>query len=79
MFTKRETKYAADIVARIAQENNVPESQVRMDIKEAIDTGRRNSDPAVQARWAESRYADNETTVEEFILWAAAQVKGRIN
>ena len=69
MYTKKELKRVANIIRQIARENNVPEAQVRKDMKEAMDAGRSNPDPSVQARWREFHYAGDEPTLEEFILW----------
>ena len=50
MYTKRELKRAAGIIRQIARENHVTEEEVRRDMKEAMDAGRNNPDPAVQAK-----------------------------
>lgn len=71
MYTKQELKMAAGIIERIAQENRVPEMQVREEMRAAMEYGRSNPDPAVQARWRSFHYAGSEPTVEEFILWTA--------
>ena len=68
-------KRAAGIIRQIARENNVSEKQVRADMKEAMDAGRNNPDPAVQARWKEFQVTGAEPTVEEFILWTAEMVR----
>ena len=75
MYAKKELKRSADIIKRIARENNVPEERVRADMKEAMNAGRNNPNPAVQARWAGFDFAGKEPTVEEFILWVASQLK----
>lgn len=75
MYTKRELKRAAGIIQQIARENNVTEDEVRRDMKEAMDAGRNNPDPAVQAKWAGFAYAGEEPTLEEFILWMASLIK----
>ncbi len=72
MYTEKELKAAADIIKQIAREHHVSEEQVRLDLQEAMNVGRNNPDPAVQALWATFRYAGAEPTVEEFILWTAA-------
>ena len=72
MYTKRELKRAAEIIKQIARDNNVPEAQVRADMQEAMDYGRKNPDPIAQARWKDFHYAGAEPTLEEFILWVAA-------
>ena len=75
MYTKRELKRAAGIIRQIARENHVTEEEVRRDMKEAMDAGRQNTDPAVQAKWASFEYAGDEPTLEEFILWMAEKIK----
>ena len=65
-------KHAANIIRRIAHKRNVPESDVRAELLEAMNAGRTNPDPAVQAKWAEFHYAGAEPTVEEFIMWVAS-------
>ena len=79
MYTKKELKRAADIIQQIARDNHVTEEDVRRDMKEAIDAGRNNPDPAVQARWKEFQFTGEEPTVEEFILWTAEMVKKTVN
>lgn len=76
MYTKKELKRAAGIIQQIAREHNTSEMQVRTDMKEAMDAGRNNPDPAVQARWKEFQFTGEEPTVEKFILWTAEMVKG---
>ena len=66
---------AAGIIRQIARDNHVTEEEVRRDMKEAMDVGRSNPDPAVQAKWAGFEYAGDEPTLEEFILWMAGQIK----
>ena len=75
MYTKRELKRAAGIIRQIARDNHVTEEEVRRDMKEAMDVGRSNPDPAVQAKWAGFEYAGDEPTLEEFILWLAGQIR----
>ncbi len=76
MYTKKELRAAAGIIKRIAHAHHVPEAQVRADMEEAMNAGKNNPDPAVQAQWATFHYAGAEPTLEEFILWAAAMAKG---
>ena len=75
MYTKRELKRAAGIIRQIARDNRVTEEEVRRDMSEAMDAGRSNPDPAVQAKWAGFEYAGEEPTLEEFILWMVGQIK----
>ena len=71
-------KQAVDrILTKIANKNHVPVEQIKKEIEEAMNSGRNNPDPAVQALWAEFRYAGPEPTVEEFILWVTALAKER--
>ena len=75
MYTMRELKRASGIIRQIAREHNVTEYEVRRNMKEAMDVGRSNPDPAVQAKWSGFEYAGDEPTLEEFILWMAGQIK----
>ena len=75
MYAKKELKRSADIIKRIARENNIPEERVRADMKEAMNAGRNNPNPEVQARWASFDFTGEEPTVEEFILWVASLIK----
>ena len=77
MYTEKERKAAADIIRRVALEYHVPEAQVRFEMEEAMNAGRSNPDPAVQARWAAFSYAGAEPTLEEFLLWTAKQALNR--
>ena len=79
MYTEKELKAAASIIRRIARQHHVSEEQVRSDMTEAMNAGRNNPDPEVQARWATFRFSGKEPTVEEFILWTAGMVKNRVD
>ena len=48
---------------------------MRRGMKEAMDAGRSNPDPAVQAKRAGFEYSGDEPTLEEFILWMAEKIK----
>ena len=69
MYTQEELHYAAGIIRSIALENGVPEAEVRAEMEKAMNYGRHDPDPAVQARWASFHFAGAEPTIEEFILW----------
>lgn len=45
MYTEQELKKAADIIKKVAEDNNVSEDQVRADMQEAMDCGRNCPDP----------------------------------
>lgn len=79
MYAKEELQAAAKVIKEIAQGHHVSEEQVRADLKEAMDIGRSNPDPAVRARWTTFRYAGEEPTVEEFILWATSLTKDKLD
>lgn len=79
MYTPEELRAATKIIQEIARGHKVSEERVRADLKEAMDMGRSNPDPAVQARWTTFRYAGEEPTVEEFILWATSLTKDKLN
>ena len=68
MYTKRELKRAAGLIRQIARDNRVTEEEVRRDMKEAMDAGRNNPDPAVQAKWAGFEYSKDAPTLEKFIM-----------
>ena len=79
MYSELDLKRAAKIIVRIARENNVSEEQVRADMKEAMEAGRNDPDPIVQAQWEDFRFVGKEPTIEEFILWTASRVQCRCN
>ena len=74
MYTKDELDRAAGAITIIAERNGVPESCIRADMMEAINAGRSDPDPRVQAQWADFEYAGPEPTPEEFIAWMAKRV-----
>ena len=78
MFTKAELERASQIISTIAKEHGVPETQVRTEMREAMDAGRKDQTPSVQAQWATIEFAGSESTVEEFILWVAEQAARKI-
>ena len=49
MYSEFDLKRTAQIIVKIARENNISEEQVRADIKEAMEAGRNDPDPIVQA------------------------------
>ena len=74
MYTGREQIRAAGIIRQIALAHQVTEAQVRKDLKEAMDAGRNNPDPLVQAKWKEFAFEGDAPTLEAFILWMAFQL-----
>ena len=78
MFTKAELEHASRIISMISKENSIPEIQVRTEMREAMDAGRKDQTPSVQAQWSTFEFAGSEPTVEEFILWVAEQAARKI-
>ena len=78
MYTKKELNDAKRVIARVARENRVPETWVRAEILAAMNVGRSDPDPEVQAWWARFHYAGAEPTVEELVLWLAALTARRM-
>ncbi len=72
MYTKQELRKAADIIKKVAKDNNVSEEQVRADMQKAMDSGRNSPDPIAQKLWEGFHYAGSDPTLEEFILWVAS-------
>ena len=79
MYSEFDLKRTAQIIVKIARENNISEEQVRADMKEAMEAGMNDPDTVVQAKWDEFRFDGKEPTIEEFILWTASRVKPRWN
>ena len=78
MYSQKELTFAAGIIRQTARDNHVSVAQVRAEMMEAIRTGRSSPDPAVRRKWAFFQFAGEEPTPEEFILWAASQMKGKV-
>ena len=79
MYSEFDLKRTAQIIVKIARENNISEEQVRADMKEAMEAGRNDPDPIVQAQWEDFRFVGKEPTIEEFILWTSSRVGCRCN
>lgn len=75
MYMKGDLRRTAEMIRQIACEHKVTEEEVRKEMKEAMDAGRMNPDPAVQAKWAGFDFEGEEPTLEEFILWMASQLE----
>ena len=71
MYSKAILALAAAVIRQIAQQEGVPETQVRADMYEAMNRARHYGDPSTQAQWSTFRYSGSEPTIEEFIIWAA--------
>ena len=78
MFTTEELKRASEIINLIAAKNHLPEEQIRAELQDAMNCGRNDPDPSVQAHWAGFHYAGPEPTAEEFVLWVSSIVRNAI-
>jgi len=74
MYTQKELIHTKEIIRRVAQAHKVSEAQVRADMMEALNAGKRNQKPAVQARWEAFRDAGTKPALEEYILWIVARL-----
>ncbi len=79
MYTQAELKAATNAIRQVAIEEGIPEWNIRMVMKQAMEIGRRNPDPAIQSRWAGFRYAGPEPTLEEYLLWLTRMMDQEIN
>ena len=78
VYTVEELTRARRAITLLAKRNNVPEEQVRSDLREAINNSFRSTDPNVQAQWAVCEFAGSEPTPEEFIIWISEKVYARL-
>ena len=77
-YTKAELRKAADVITRTAKANGASETEVRNEMRIAMNIGRNDPDPAVQEKWATFRYAGPEPTAEEFIAWCTRLALGKL-
>lgn len=56
-------------ISELAAQLGIPETKIREDMMEAINSSKNNTDPNVQELWKTFHYAGAEPTLEEFILW----------
>ena len=77
-YTKAELRKAADVITSTAKASGVSEAEVRAEMLIAMDEGRNNPDPSVQAKWATFRYSGPEPTAEEFIAWCTRLALGKL-
>lgn len=59
----------------VAAYNNTTVEEVRKEIMIAMEAGRNNPDPAVQALWAQIPHEGDKPTPEEFIAFLSARIK----
>ena len=67
--------HARVIIAEIAEEHDIPESEVCADMLEAMRAGMENPDPEVQKQWIQIPWQGAEPSVEEFIAWMTWKVE----
>ena len=67
--------HAKVVIAEIARDHEVPESEVCAEIMAAMRAGMANPDPNVQKQWSEIPWRGAEPTVEEFIAWTALKAE----
>lgn len=53
------------------------ETYIRRQIRECMEAAMKNPDPKIRAVWASIPRKGKELTEEEFIQWAAGQIKAR--
>ncbi len=74
IMSKQDMKKAEAAVRAIAAKNGVTEEEVRKEMTIAIESGYNNPDPAVQAYWRSTPFHSRKPSIEEFLVWCAAQV-----
>ena len=67
--------HAQVVIAEIARDRGIPESEVRAEMMAAMRAGMANPDPDVQKQWGEIPWRGAEPTVEEFIAWTALKAE----
>ena len=75
MYTKEELAHARHAIVMIAKENSVEEDQIRSELKQTLLKSLNSNDPKVKIQWEGFKFAGNEPTVEECILWLLKKVK----
>lgn len=59
------------IIKQIAKQNHTTPEKVRREMEAAMEAGKRNPDPATQARWAAIPHKGSEVTLEDMIYYIA--------
>ena len=72
-------QFATQILEQIAQEHHVPVAQVRQEIESAISSAKGNENPTAKRIWESIPSEGHTPTPEEFILWAASQIRDMYN
>ena len=71
--------HAQIVIAEIARNHKVPESEVRAEMMAAMRAGMENPDPEVQKQWSEIPWRGAEPTVEEFIAWTVLKAESGVS
>ena len=71
--------HAKVVIAEIARDRKVPESEVRAEMMAAMRAGMANPDPDVQKQWSEIPWRGAEPTVEEFIAWTVLKAESGVS
>ena len=79
MITEEMLAHARVVIAEIARDHGVPESEVRADMMAAMRAGMADPDPEVQKQWRGIPWRGAEPTVEEFIAWTSLKAESRMN
>lgn len=65
------------VIKRVAEMNNTSEQEVRKEMLHCLEYAANNPDPVARARFAAIPKKGKTLTVEEFIEYAAAQIRLR--
>ena len=79
MITEEMLAHARVVIAEIARDHGVPESEVRADMMAAMRAGMADPDPEVQKQWSGIPWRGDEPTVEEFIAWTSLKAENEVN
>ena len=71
--------HAKIVIAEIARNRRIPESEVRAEMMAAMRAGMANPDPDVQKQWSEIPWRGAEPTVEEFIAWTVLKAEREVS
>ena len=78
-ITEEMLAHAQNVIAEIARNRRIPESEVRAEMMAAMRAGMANPDPDVQKQWSEIPWRGAEPTVEEFIAWMALKAESGVS
>ena len=76
-ITEEMLAHARVVIADIARNHGVPESEVRAEMTAAMRAGMASPDPEVQKQWRGIPWRGAEPTVEEFIAWTVLKAESK--